>query len=92
MDKNRHGLLIILGDEIDRKCFEIKQKNRNRMLQSVFICACALFVIVPILLVFAGISLWTFCIPAILFIIICFCLLSPLLFNVNWEGRNDESF
>ncbi len=86
MDNNINELLCKLDDEIDRKCFEIKQKNRNRLLQLVFVVACALFVLVPIILVFAGVSLWTFCIPAILFLMICFCILSPLVFSNKLGG------
>jgi len=86
MDKNINGLLCMLDNEIDRKCFEIKQRNRNRMLQSAFISACALFIIVPMLLIFVGISLWTFCIPAILFLTICFCFLSPLVISNKLGG------
>jgi len=81
MDKNIHGLLCKLDNEIDKKCFEIKQRNRNRMLQSAFISACTLFITVPMVLVFAGISLWTFCIPAILFLTVCFSFLSPFVFS-----------
>lgn len=81
MDKNINSLLCKLDDEIDRKCFEIRQKNKDKILQAVFICACALFIIVPMLFVIAGISLWTFCIPAILFLMICFCFLSPFVFS-----------
>lgn len=88
MDKNINGLLCKLEDEIDKKCFEIKQRNRNKMLQSAFISACTLFIIVPILLVFMGVSLWTFCIPAILFLTICFSFLSPLVF-INKLGGSE---
>lgn len=80
MDNNINRLLCNLDDEIDRKCFEIKQRKNNRLLQIVFVCSCALFVIIPMILVISGISLWTFPIPAILFLTICFCFLSPLVF------------
>ena len=81
MDKNIDGLLSRLDDEIDKKCFEIKQRSRNRKLQSVFVIVCALFILVPVLLVLTGISLWIFCGPAILFFVIGFCALSPLIFS-----------
>lgn len=86
MDKNINGLLSELDDEIDKKCFEIKQRNRNRRLQSVFVIVCALFILVPVLLVLTGISLWTFCGPAILFLAIGFCVLSPLIFSKQPGG------
>ena len=86
MDKNMDRLLYALEDEIDRKCFEIRQKRKGTMLQRLFIAACALFIAVPIFLVFAGVHLWTFCIPAALFFVVSFAVLSPLLFSVNPGG------
>jgi uncharacterized membrane protein len=86
MDKNRDSLLCELDDEIDKKCFEIKQRNRNRMLQSTFISGCVMFMIVPMMLVLIGVNLWAFCIPAILFLIVGFCFLSPLVFNNRLGG------
>ncbi|MBE6081159.1 hypothetical protein [Sporanaerobacter sp. PP17-6a] len=88
MDKNINKLLCVLDNEIDRKCFEIKQRKRNKILQSVFIITCVLFIIVPMMFVFFGISLWTFCVPAILFFTICFCLLSPIVFS-NKSGGSE---
>lgn len=52
MDKNINKLLCVLDNEIDRKCFEIKQRKRNKILQSVFIITCVLFIIVPMMFVF----------------------------------------
>lgn len=88
MDEKISGLLSALDDEIGRKCLEIKQRKRNRTLQSAFLCACALFLLLPVLLVFLGISLWTFCIPAVLFLAICFCFLSPLVLGNKTEGSD----
>lgn len=86
MDKNRDSLLYKLDDEIDKKCFEIKQRNRNRMLQSTFISVCVMFMIVPMMLVLIGVNLWAFCIPAIFFLIVGVCFLSPLVFNNRLGG------
>ncbi|MDP4117843.1 MAG: hypothetical protein Q8873_01455 [Bacillota bacterium] len=86
MNENIDELLCKLDDEIDRKCLEIKQRNRNKILQTVFITTCVLFIILPIVLIFAGVSLWTFCIPAIIFFTISFSLLSPLALNNKSGG------
>ena len=86
MDENVNWLLHILDDEIDRKCFEIRQKRKTGLWEKFFIIGCALFVTVPMLLVFAGISLWTFCIPMMLFLMVSFSLLSPLLFSGKLGG------
>lgn len=86
MDENANQLLSALDDEIERKCFEIKQKKAAGILQRFFIIACVLFVAVPVLFVLMGINLWTLCIPAVLFFIACFAVLSPLLFSGNPGG------
>lgn len=86
MEEKIDALLSKLDREIDRKCLEIRRESRGRALRSAFVCACALFLVLPILLVFLGVSLWTFCIPFILFLSIGFCLLSPLLFSRKAGG------
>ncbi len=88
MDEDINKLLCGLDDEINKKCVELKQKKADRMLHSAFITACALFIIVPILLVLAGLNLWAFFIPAILFLTISFCFLLPLVFSEKLGGLN----
>lgn len=81
MEKKIDALLSELDHEIDGKCLEIRQKSRTRKLRTAFVFACVLFLLIPMLLVFWGVSLWTFCIPFLLFLSVSFCLLSPLIFT-----------
>ncbi|MCI1956425.1 MAG: hypothetical protein LKJ21_08665 [Oscillospiraceae bacterium] len=90
MDKHAGALLSRLDGEIDRKCLEIRRENRNRALRSAFLGACALFLLIPALLVFLGASLGTFCIPAAFFLSAGFCLLSPLIFGRKSGGSEHE--
>ncbi len=86
MDHNLDQLLNSLDDEMDKKCFELRQKRTEKFLQRLFMIICAFLVIVPCMLVFAGINLWTLCMPAVLFFVISLGVLSPLLLNSNPGG------
>ena len=86
MDNQPDKLLALLNDEIERKCFELKQKKAEKRLKQFFMMACALFVIVPFLLVFAGINFLTLCIPFMIFLAVSLGILIPLLFNNNFGG------
>jgi uncharacterized membrane protein YiaA len=84
-DNKPDAILLILDDEIEKKCFEIKRKRAEKALKSFFITACVLFVIIPVMFIFAGINL-TLCVSAIIFIAVSFSILTPLLLNNNSEG------
>ena len=86
MNNNLDIMLSSLDDEIEKKCFEQKQKNTEKALKHVFMLACAAFILIPFLLVFAGVNLFTLFLPALLFIAISFGALSPLLLNNNLGG------
>lgn len=85
MDKSDE-LLNVLDDEIEKKCFEIKQKKSEKRLQRFFVTACVLFVILPFLFTFAGVNLLTLFIPAVIFLAVSFILLIPILINNNLGG------
>lgn len=85
-------MLCSLDDEIDKKCFELRQRRTEKFLQRLFIIICAFLVIVPCTLVFAGVNLWTLCVPVILFFIVSLGALSPLLLNKSFGGRNHGKF
>jgi hypothetical protein len=84
-DNKSDILLSILDDEIVKKCFEIKRKRTEKALKRFFITACTLFVVIPVIFIFAGVNL-TFCVSAIIFIAVSFSILTPLLLNNNSEG------
>ena len=85
MNNNLDNLLLTLDDEIERKCFEIKQKKTEKALKFAFILGCTLFTIVPFILVFMGINLFAMLIPVVIFFAVSFVALMPLIFN-NFGG------
>lgn len=84
-DNKSDILLSILDDEIEKKCFEIKRKRTENALKRFFITACVLFILIPVIFIFAGVNL-TLCVYVILFIAVSFGILTPLLLNNNSEG------
>jgi hypothetical protein len=84
-------ILSRLDSEIDQKCLEIRRRRRDHALRAAFVVACCLFLLLPGLLVFLGVSLWSFFIPFVLFFSVGFCLLSPLIFSRKPGGSENES-
>lgn len=74
------AMLISLEPEIDKKCMEIKQKKNEKMLTKLFILLAAAFLIIPVMLVFAGASLTAIFIPVIV-TAIAFAVSSPILIS-----------
>jgi len=82
MENNRlESLLISLEDEIDKKCFQIKEKKKEETKTRLFLLACFLFLLLPFLLLYLGISLLAFCFPVILFLAVSMIALLPVLFK-----------
>lgn len=86
MDNRLNDLLLSLDDEIEKKCFEIKQKRREKALQRFFILACVLFVFLPFLFVLMGVNFLALCVPAAVFLAVSILILVLLLFSNNTEG------
>ena len=71
-------LLDSLEPEIEKKCTEIRQKKREKVLAKLFVDLVAAILILPPILVFTGVNVLTIFMP-ILFIAAGFVVLSPLL-------------
>ena len=67
MDNRLENLLLSLDDEIGKKCFEIKQKRKEKALHRFFAFSCVLFVVLPFSLVLMGVNFLAFFIPAAIF-------------------------
>ncbi|MDR3598803.1 hypothetical protein [Clostridium sp.] len=78
-------LLSILDDEIERKCFQLKQKQNEKRIKKVFFFSCLILPIIFIISVFTGFSITSFLVPLIIFEIIAFAFVAPLLLNINEE-------
>ncbi|KMT23387.1 hypothetical protein [Clostridium cylindrosporum] len=85
-DKNLDNLIINLNDEIERKCFEIKQKRKERALKLFFMISCVMFITVPFLLTLVGINIITLSIPILLFLSLSLFILSPIILNNDLGG------
>ena len=86
MDKTLDNLLLILDEEIEKKCFEIKRKRAEQRLTRLFVLVCILFLTVPVLLVFVGVNLLSICVPIVFFLAIAMVALSPIILNNNLGG------
>jgi fatty acid desaturase len=80
MDKNCQRMLANLDNELTRKCYELKKAKQERTLRNCFIWLAALLVVIPVSLVFFGVSFSAFVIPALIFLCAGVTLLSPILF------------
>lgn len=60
-------LLLALDDEIDQKCFELKEKKKDERLKKVFFYVCILVITLPFLSILTGFSLWSFLLPIVVF-------------------------
>lgn len=78
MDKNLEKLLCNLEPEIDRKCFEIKEKKREKMMQKAFILASILLLIIPSLLIILGINIFSMLLGIVSFIAITLIIMLPI--------------
>lgn len=86
MNKQVDTLLLSLDDEIEKKCFEIRQKRKEKALHRFFIQACVLFVLLPFLLVLLGVNFLALLVSAIVFPAVSLIILILLLLNDNREG------
>ena len=57
MNTNVERMLNELSPVIDQKCEELRAARKERLLSKVFILLCVMVVLIPTLLVFAGVSL-----------------------------------
>ena len=80
MEESRvEDLLILLEDEIERKCFQIKGKKREEIKRRIFFLACFLFFLLPILLHNLGLSLLAVCFPVLIFLAVSLFSLLPVM-------------
>ena len=83
-DRKIADLLISLEDEIDRKCFKIKEKKREEVKGRLFIFACLLFLFLPFLMHYLGLSIVAVCFPVISFLAVSMIsLFSVIMINIE---------
>lgn len=79
-------LLLALDDEIDRKCFELKESKKVTGLKKVFFYSCILMITLPLINIFIGFSITSFLIPIVVFQCLSLILLVPTILNLNKEA------
>lgn len=86
MDEKLETLLTSLDEEIERKCFELKQKKAEKTLKQLFIFCCLLFVTLPFWLMWAGINVITLAAPVFAFLGISVIALIPFALSNSSGG------
>ena len=87
MDKNLQNVLSNLEPEIDKKCFELKQKRKERRMQKVFILAIVLLLFLPSTLIILNINLWGFIVGGIAVIALAILIMLPIALKENARGE-----
>lgn len=87
MDKNLQNVLSNLEPEIDKKCFELKQKTREKRMQKLFILAIVLLLFLPSTLIILNINVWGFIVGAIAVIALAILIMLPIALKENARGE-----
>ena len=87
MDKNLQNVLSNLEPEIDKKCFELKQKRRERRMQKIFILAVVLLLFIPSTLIMLDVNIWAFIIGAIGLMALAILIMLPIALKENARGE-----
>lgn len=87
MDKNLQNVLSNLEPSIDKKCFELKQKARERRMQKLFILAIVLLLFIPSTLIMLNINVWGFIIGAIGVIALGILIMLPIALKESARGE-----
>ncbi len=86
MDKNLQNLLFDLEPTIDKKCFELKQKRKEKRMQKIFIVAIILILFIPSTLILFGIHLWGIMIGIIAVLSIAMIAMLPIALKEEGGG------
>ena len=87
MDKNLQNALSNLEPAIDKKCFELKQKTRERKMQKLFILAIVLLLVMPSTLIMLNVNIWGFIVGAIGLIALAILIMLPIALKENTRGE-----
>ena len=87
MDKNLQNVLSNLEPEIDKKCFVLKQKTRERRMQKVFILAIVLLLFIPSTLIMLDVNIWGFIVGPIGLMALAILIMLPIALKENARGE-----
>ncbi|MDI6618923.1 MAG: hypothetical protein QME45_09665 [Clostridiales bacterium] len=80
------GLLLNLEDEIEKKCFQIKQKKNEIRMRRVFFSCCIFTILITFISLFTGFSIINIAVSLILFQSLALTLAVPFILDLNKEG------
>ncbi len=80
MNSNMDRMINNLAPVIEQKCEELQAARKERLQSRLFVLLCAMIVLIPALLVFAGVSL-TVLIAPLAFMALSVLLLLPVLLS-----------
>jgi len=83
-------MMAALEPDINKKCEEIKEARREKVLARFFVLLSIALVTIPTLLIFFGISLVSLVVPTTL-ITVAFLLLSPILMNQQGGSSYEQT-
>lgn len=86
MNSNVDRMIHNLTPAIEQKCEELRTARKERLQSRLFVLLCAMVVLIPALLVFAGVSL-TVLIAPLAFMALSVLLLLPVLLSGKAENQ-----
>ncbi len=87
MDKDLQKLLSNLEPDIDKKCFELRQKSKEKKKQKLFIIAIFIVLFMPSTLIMLNINIWGFIIAGISIIALAIIIMLPIALKENTRGE-----
>lgn len=91
MDTKIDRLINNITPAIDQKCKELQAARKERLKTRVFVLLCAMVVLVPTLLVLAGVSLTIFIAPLV-FMSLSVILLLPVLLSGKVTNQGETVY
>lgn len=87
MDKKLQRVLLNLEPTIDKKCFELKQKEREKYMQRIFVLVVVLLLFIPSTLIMLNVNVWGFALGVISVISLAILIMLPITLKGNARGE-----
>lgn len=87
MDKKLQSVLLNLEPTIDKKCFELKQKEREKYMQRIFVLVVVLLLFIPSTLIMLNVNVWGFVLGVISVISLAILIMLPITLKGNARGE-----
>lgn len=91
MNQNADLLIKSLTPDINNKCEELKAMRKEKIQTRIFALLCATVIVIPALLVFAGVSL-TLLVAPIIFMCMSVVILLPILLDGQSKEQGGKTY